>query len=344
MKDKRSKETIADLFVFDAHCDTASALADNPWSFRRAPTHIDLAKAGKGGLKAQVFAIWVDPLFAPQRALKRGLQVLQAMEEKVFAPGLAAKVTVGRPTWTQAVSEGKLAAWLFLEGGHIIENSPEVLAVFRSPGRARHDPDPWQEHRLGRFLHRHAAFPGPDRFGPADRRPDGADGHGHRRVARLRRDRPRTCCKPWTSRSWPPIPTRAGCAPSPRNLPDDLIRAIAARGGFIGANFHPGLHQAPRLRADRSQLRALCRKRSRRGPGTGWTIPQFLSQIEWEYFQRAVVGNDPVFMDDLIDHIVHIAAIGGIDCVGLGSDFDGIASTPVEPEERRRLSLPWRQG
>jgi membrane dipeptidase len=32
----------------------------------------------------------------------------------------------------------------------------------------------------------------------------------------------------------------------------------------------------------------------------------------------------------VIDHIDHISDIGGIDCVGLGSDFDGINSTPSD--------------
>jgi membrane dipeptidase len=42
-----------------------------------------------------------------------------------------------------------------------------------------------------------------------------------------------------------------------------------------------------------------------------------------------VIGNDPVDITALIDHIDHIVTIGGIDCVGLGSDFDGINSTPT---------------
>jgi membrane dipeptidase len=32
----------------------------------------------------------------------------------------------------------------------------------------------------------------------------------------------------------------------------------------------------------------------------------------------------------VIDHIIHIADIGGVDCVGLGSDFDGMNSTPSD--------------
>lgn len=69
-----------------------------------------------------------------------------------------------------------------------------------------------------------------------------------------------------------------------RNLPDELIRKIAEKGGVIGANYY--------------------------GP--------FLSDIPNEqniFFSQA---------KDIARHIYHISDIGGIYCIGLGSDFDGI--------------------
>ncbi len=327
MKEKRSAEKIADLFVFDAHCDTASAMADNPWSFRRGPTHIDLAKAGKGGLKAQIFAVWVDPLFAPQRALKRGLQVMQALEDKVFAPGLAAKaLTVAG--MDQVVGEGKLAGWVFLEGGHIIENSLEVLAVFHSLGV-----------RGMTLTHgKNTDWADSSTDAPRSR---GLTALGRRIVAQMERTgmaidvshvSDATARDVLQAVDVPVMASHSNarrlCA-APRNLPDDLIRAIAARGGFIGANFHPAFIKYRVYEQIEANFGRFTAKIKARTSGR-LDDPQFLSQVEWEYFQRSVVGNEPVFMDDLIDHIVHIAAIGGSRCIGLGSDFDGIASTPVD--------------
>ena len=315
-----------DLFVFDAHCDTASALADNPWSFRRGPTHIDLAKARKGGLKAQVFAIWVDPLFAPQRALKRGLQVLQALEDKVFAPGLAAK-TMTVAGMDQAVGEGKLAGWVFLEGGHIIENSLEVLSVFRSLGvrgmTLTHGKNTdWADSSTDKPRSRGLTALGRRIVAQMERTGMAIDvSHVSDATAR---DVLQTVAVPvMASHS----NARRLCA-APRNLPDDLIRAIAARGGFIGVNFHPAFIAYRVYEQIEANFGHFAAKIKARTSGR-LDDPQFLSQVEWEYFQRAVIGNDPVFLDDLIDHIVHIAAIGGSRCIGLGSDFDGIASTPV---------------
>jgi len=109
-----------------------------------------------------------------------------------------------------------------------------------------------------------------------------------------------------------------------------IVRAAVRKSlGFIGVNFHPAfisrrVYDQIETNFECYQREIKARTRGREGD------PAFLSDIEWEYFQRAVVGNDKVFLDQLIDHIVHIAALGSIDCVGLGSDFDGIASTPMD--------------
>lgn len=327
MKAQRNAETSERPFIFDAHCDTASFLADKPWSFRRSPAHLDMKKIGRGGLKAQVFAIWVDPLFAPDRALKRGLKVLRAMEDKVFALGLAAKVT-SVAEMDEAVNRDRLAAWLFLEGGHIIENSLEVLDVFRSLGVR------------GMTLTHGKNVDWAD-SSTDEPRTRGLTALGRSIVARMARTgmaidishvSDATASAVLQAVDVPVLASHSNsrelCA-VPRNLPDGLVRDIGARGGFIGVNFHPAfikrrVYDQIETNFKRYEGEIKARTRGRMDD------PAFLSDIEWEYFQRAVAGNDKVFLDDLIDHVVHLATLGGIDCVGLGSDFDGIASTPAD--------------
>lgn len=324
---KNSPAALRDLFIFDAHCDTASALADRPWSFRRSPAHIDLNKAGQGGLKAQIFAVWVDPLYAPHRALKRGLEVLRALEQKVFAPKLAVKVTT-TGAMDEALLDSKLAAWIFLEGGHIIENSLEILDVFRSLGV-----------RGMTLTHgRNTDWADSATDAPRAR---GLTALGRRIVARMERTgmaidlshvSDPTARAVLQSVSAPVMASHSNarrlCA-VPRNLPDDLIRAIAAGGGFIGANFHPAFIKHRVYEQIEANFKAYDKEIKSRTKGK-MDDPGFLSNIEWEYFKKSVIGNEKVFLNDLLDHIVHIAGIGGIDCIGLGSDFDGIASTPVD--------------
>jgi membrane dipeptidase len=327
MKKKVATAKTEDLFIFDAHCDTASYLADQPWTFRESPAHLDLKKIRRGGLKSQVFAIWVDPLFAPKHeALKKGLEVLRAMEQKVFALKLAAKVTTVAEM-ENAVNKGKLAAWLFLEGGHIIENSPEVLAVFHSLGV-----------RGMTLTHsQNTDWADSSTDAPHAR---GLTALGKRIVFQMEcsgmaidvshasdptiRDVLQTSVGPvMASHS----NARKLCA-VPRNLSDALIRAIAGRRGFIGVNFFPAFVKRrvfeqieANFKKYEKEIRA--KVKNRRDDAA------FMSQVEWDYYVLAAARADTVDLDDVIDHIVHIATVGGIGCVGLGSDFDGIPCTPV---------------
>ena len=69
-----------------------------------------------------------------------------------------------------------------------------------------------------------------------------------------------------------------------RNLTDEMIRGMAEKGGVMGMNF----------------------------------CPSFLRDREhWNS------GAMSVSVDDVVRHIQYIVNVGGIDCIGLGSDFDG---------------------
>ncbi len=314
-----------DLFVFDAHCDTACVLFDQPVSFVRNRTHLDLQKIHRGGLKAQVFALWVDPLLAPQRAMKKALLLMQNLEKKVFAPGHAIKVT-SLTAMDAALSRKKLAGWLFLEGGHIIENSPEILHIFYSLGVR------------GMTLTHAKNTDWADSTTDAPRH-NGLNALG-RRIVRQMAEMGMVIDVSHASDQviaqvlkTTPVPIMAShsnarklCA-IPRNLTDEFIRAIARRRGFIGVNFCPAFLKRRVFDQIEANFKKFAREIKERTKNR-LNDPEFLSQIEWEYFLRSVAGTDPVAIDDVVDHITHIAAVGGIDCVGLGSDFDGIPSTP----------------
>lgn len=83
----------------------------------------------------------------------------------------------------------------------------------------------------------------------------------------------------------------------PRNLTDEMIRGIAEKGGVIGMNFCPSF-----LREKKD-----------------WGSPMKVS------------------LDDVVSHIRHMVSVGGIECVGLGSDFDG---TPISFEMKDASDMP----
>jgi membrane dipeptidase len=259
--------------------------------------------------------------------MKRALQLLHTMDQKVFAPKHAVKVT-SLAEMAAALNQKKLAAWLFLEGGHIIENSPEILHVFYSLGvrgmTLTHSKNTdWADSTtdkprsngltaLGRRIVKQMA-----EMGMAIDISHASD----KTIAHVLKTTPVAIMASHSN-------ARKLC-PIPRNLTDEFIRAIAARRGFIGVNFCPAFIKRrvfDQIEENFSHFAKEIRDRTR----GRLDDPEFLSQIEWEYFLRSVDGNDAVGLNDVIDHIAHIAAIGSIDCVGLGSDFDGIPSTPTD--------------
>jgi membrane dipeptidase len=113
----------------------------------------------------------------------------------------------------------------------------------------------------------------------------------------------------------------------PRNVPDDVLRLVAANGGVVMVNFAPGYVSDARYRWDADD--AAERARFNNPPYIGLYIGQperakaALAQWEEKHPRPAAT------LAQIADHVEHIREVAGIDHVGLGSDFDGIEDAPV---------------
>ena len=120
--------------------------------------------------------------------------------------------------------------------------------------------------------------------------------------------------------------------PIVRNMPDEVISAIAKKGGVVCINFHAGY-------LDKDAYDVYIRNR----PARDKEIQEVLAQrptdpsrweqvraIQKKYFEKMPKADYHV----LLKHIDHVAKLAGTDHVGLGSDFDGISGmTPVGMED-----------
>ena len=113
----------------------------------------------------------------------------------------------------------------------------------------------------------------------------------------------------------------------PRNVPDDVLRAVAANGGVVMVNFAP-----PYVSAARNHWEAdLAAERTRFNspPYAGLYIGQperaKAALTEWEAQHPRPITT----LSQVADHVEHIRQVAGIDHVGIGSDFDGIPDAPV---------------
>ena len=129
----------------------------------------------------------------------------------------------------------------------------------------------------------------------------------------------------------------------PRNMKDDMLKAVATNGGVVCVNFCPPF-VSERLRVESENLRNQMweemedlERMGRRSPSGHFDksnefIKQESIKIQKKY--RVIISDlEQATLSDTVDHIDHMVKVAGIDYVGLGSDFDGIANGPVGLED-----------
>ena len=129
----------------------------------------------------------------------------------------------------------------------------------------------------------------------------------------------------------------------PRNMKDDMLKAVAKNGGVVCVNFCPPF-VSEKLRVESNDLRNqmweeiedLERFAKRSASGHFDKSPEYIKletlKIQNNY-KKQISELDQATLEDTVDHIDHMVKVAGIDHVGLGSDFDGIANGPVGLED-----------
>ena len=116
---------------------------------------------------------------------------------------------------------------------------------------------------------------------------------------------------------------------APRNMTDDMLRAVAKNGGVVQVNFFNGFIDEDFRKANNAQSKdeaAAVQAYADRMKAEGKTVT-YVDEDRIEREWAAKIPRPP--LKSLIDHIDHVAKIAGIDHVGLGSDFDGVSgATP----------------
>jgi membrane dipeptidase len=120
-------------------------------------------------------------------------------------------------------------------------------------------------------------------------------------------------------------------AEHPRNVPDDVLKLLSKNGGVVMVNFYSGfvVPEAARMRKGMFEVVRDLKKR-------------FPEEKEFQAALNQYRKDHPIprgSIHDVVDHIEHIIKTAGIDHVGIGSDFDGIDSTPEQLEDVSKYPL-----
>jgi membrane dipeptidase len=116
-------------------------------------------------------------------------------------------------------------------------------------------------------------------------------------------------------------------SPVPRNMTDEMIEALAKKGGVVQINFSCDFLNAEVAKADEAtaeQRRALRDQLAQKYANDPDGLRRALQEA-----RTAVGGSEQrATLADVVKHINHVVEIAGVDAVGLGSDFDGIGCAP----------------
>jgi membrane dipeptidase len=321
------KNFLKNNLIFDAHCDTANKLIKNNYYFKKNNGHLDFEKINQGGLKSQIFALWVDPFFSSYNPLNKALKLFNVLEKKIFSLGYGTKVNSIKDM-DLSIKNKNLACWIFIEGGHIIENSIKKLDFFHSLGikgitvthnkntewaDSSSDTPKWNGlNKIGiKILKKleelkmvidvsHASDKTVNDVLDISKNPIMASHSNSRKLCNIK-----------------------------RNLSDTIINEIGENGGFIGINFFPGFLNKNIFNQIMNNFNKYKREYEDNIRGNELN-PVLIKKIYNEFNKKLIKNNDYLDLNAVIDHIIYISEIGGIDCVGLGSDFDGIPSTPID--------------
>jgi membrane dipeptidase len=322
----RARELHQRALVWDAHMDSLQrVLIDGVDLGRKGSAQADLVRWKEGGVNVQVFAVWVDTVYGPHHAARRALQQVDAFHRVVEQYPERIELARTPADIRRIVENGKLAALLAIEGGLAIQDDLALLRTY---------------HRLGAtsMTLTHSAS-----IGWADSSTDvarwgGLNDFGRdviREMNRLGMVVDVSHVSDDTARdvldvtSAPIIAShssvRALCN-HPRNLSDDLIRAIAGVGGVIGINFYAAFLSQEYNDRFTAQHRDLLRELNEPQDVAPEALDAFAANRLRSFWPPPLPR--PAF-EHIIAHIDYIARLVGPDHVGIGSDLDfGPIPTP----------------
>jgi len=321
----RARSIRAHAIAVDTHDDTPQRmLFENFDLAHRDPTgNIDIPRMRQGGLDAIFMSIWTPGTIPAQLAVERALKMIDLVREQVTKHPSDLLLATTAADVRRARKENKIAVLMGMEGGHMINDDLDLLRKYAALGvrylTLTHSVnDDWADSSTDKPAH------------------NGLTPFGRQVVTELNRlgvmvDISHVSDKTFadaleTTRA-PVIASHSSCralCSAPRNMTDDMMRALAKNGGVIQINFHVGFlsqeYADAAKAASPAQRERAAEMEKKCGDNEACKVlgGQRLSD------EATARGELPVVSyQRIVDHIDHAVKVAGVDHVGLGSDFDG---------------------
>jgi membrane dipeptidase len=316
----------------DSHIDTAQrVLIDRADITQRSPVgHVDIPRLKEGGVNAPFFALWVPTYYHGAEAIRRTLDLRDAMQRLFDAHPEQIALALTAADVERITKNGRIAAILTVEGGHQIDDDLGVLRMY---------------HRLGVRSMTLTHFRNTDWADSSTDKPahNGLTAFGKEVVREMNRlgmivdvshVSDKTFFDTLAVSTKPVLATHSSCralSDVVRNMTDDMLKALAKNGGVVGINFGEGFVN----QKDAEQLKADIVAATSEPPSlTGKALDDYAAEeLHGDMKARPVFAT----VDDVAEHVDHAVKVAGIDHVGIGSDFDGISSPPKGLEDISKM-------
>jgi membrane dipeptidase len=324
--------------VIDTHADTPQRFLDEHFDLADplGAGNFNLESARKGNLGAEFFSIWVEPTLYKGQYAHRTLELIDAVKQQTTRHSDQMEFVTAPDGIEKAHKDHKLAALMGIEGGHSIEDSLGLLRQYYDLG-VRYMTLTWANSNGW------ADSSGDIEDTSVPHTKEGLNEFGKDVVYEMNRlgmmvdishVSDHTFYRTLIISRAPVIAShssaRALCN-SPRNMTDDMLRAVAnsggpnSKGGVVQVNFYSGfLSQSFRdaQLAQEPAIKSAVQAYKDKAKADGKEV----TYADIEKVQRPFTDSLPrPPLSVLIDHIDHIAKVAGVDHVGLGSDFDGVS-------------------
>jgi len=333
----KARQIHQSALIVDTHADTPQRFLDEGFDIGSTDPndigHISLDKARRGNLGAEFFSIWVEPQTNQGQYAKHTFDLIDSVYQQAAQHPDRMMMAFSTADIERAHREHKLAALMGIEGGHSIENDIHLLRDYYRLG-VRYMTLSWSN------TNEWADSSG-DIDDPKVQHHNGLTDFGKQVVTEMNRlgmmvDISHVADKTfWDAIATTKAPVIASHSSAralvnaPRNMTDEMLKAVAKNGGVVQVNFFNGFDDesfrkamdAQKKDADAATQKYLDAMKAQGKPVSYVDIDRI--EREW----MAKIPRPP--LKSLTDHIDHIAKTAGIDHVGLGSDFDGVSgATP----------------
>jgi membrane dipeptidase len=321
--------------LVDTHNDFLSKAVEEHVAFDtdlKGITQSDLSRMQAGGVKVQIFSIFCDEHYGKGSAFAFANRELDSLYAIVARNPKSMQIVYSYKELISAVRDKKLACLSGVEGGHMIEDNIDYLDSFYKRGvrymtLSWNNSTSWSTSAMDETQHTFKVTP------------YGLNAFGMQVVKRMNKlgmmvdvshIGEKTFWDVISTSTKPVIASHSSVyalCPVFRNLKDDQIRAIAKNGGVIQVNFYSGFLDSTFLKKVESFIKE---HKAEHDSLAALKKPEYIIH---DYFAKKYKNEYEIMrppLSLLLDHIDYIVKLVGIDYVGLGSDFDGIDSSPKD--------------